>query len=349
MLSTQYYNNKVSHKLNKNGIKGIIVERPILTGEIICQFPINSVIFMDNDIYKKMNEMLKGVVPNDDLMCFSLALHIMYHPHKYQYIFDYIYKNYSPYKPFLFRDEEMKLIKDTLLHRFTRIKKLHFDIMIIKCLDLDNDITFVAEQKLKLLYAFCCAHSHTLIMNDEQVQTLDTGILINTVHGEKPTLVQTFEDGNWIIKAERDYKIGEELVNTYSKLSKSQHHNYPNLILTDWKLPNMTVNGIVYDVNNDDVNNDNVNNDNKNQIGFKVDGSINENKIAMLDTLYNRIDLDEMKVEAYLINDDDTRSQIRHRECLKVIIDLLGMEKSYYRQFRDKLEKQNNEINIEIE
>lgn len=338
MFSTNYFSNKVSYKLNKYGDNGIMVEQPIKEGEIICQFPVNNVIVMDIDIYNKLKKILGNIVPESDLLSFSLALHILYHPQKYQYVFEHIYQNYSPYKPFFFREEEMKLIKDTILYQLTQARKLHFNIMITKYIEIDSDITYASEQKLKLLFAYCSARSTYITIKDKSTQCLSPSALFNLSYSDKSYLDQTIDKGQWIIKANKDYQVGDEITSNIVKKYEMGHQNYPNLKLTDWKIPLMSVCGMNYNDEQFET-----------EFGFNLDNNVvNEEKIKMIDTLYDRINIDEMKVEAYLIDDSD-QTKIRHRECLKSIIDLIGVEKTYYQKFKSELQKsKNNEINLEI-
>lgn len=341
MFSLNYYNPNVSHKLNKFNIKGIMVEGPIQKGDIICQFPINILVISDNKIFKNMKQMLSGIVPDDELMQFSLAVHILYHPNKYQYILDYIYKNYSPYKPFLFRDEEMKIIKNTMLYNITNVKKLHFNIMMVKYIEIDNDITYISEQKLKILYSFCCAYSHAILLSDYECKCIDPGILINNVTkgAYKPLLNHAIENDKWTIRANRDYNIGEEIIDYLGKTYDIKHPNYPSLILNDWKLSTAVTRGMVYDILDS----------NTSEFNYRIDDSINEDKIKMIDQLYNNIDLDEMKVDMVL-NDENDKSKQRYKKCLEVAINILTIEKNYYKQFKKNLkDKQTDDINIEIQ
>ena len=102
--------------------------------------------------------------------------------------------------------------------------------MMALCAELDNDITYNSEQKMKLLYSYCSGYSHTISISNVIQKCLSPVILINNVtKGNQRILKHIIDNNNWIICADRDYEVGEEIIDSYGNLYDIKHPNYPSI------------------------------------------------------------------------------------------------------------------------
>jgi hypothetical protein len=349
MFSLKHYSDKVSYRQNKLGYRGIMVDKPLKTGEIICKFPVNNdLVFTDMAVFKALNKLLNGFVPESHVAQFSLALNILYHPKKYQHIHKYILNNYTPFKALLFKEDELNLTKDTLFYYVTKINKMNFDNMIMKYRQIENDIDFNSEHKLKVIYGFCCSHSHGISVDDANVRCINPGFYINhTDNQSSPKLKHTVEDNNWVISAEKDYEVDEEILDCYCVKSKLNHPYYPNLVLKDWKIPMSVSYGVMEEL--DSCQNS------VTPCGFYLVGDLNEEKLDNVTKTYQKVRENLKQVEDELnqlnkkSNNDLSKLEKRRKQCLDVIVATLNLELTYFDEFKKQLENsQNDNFSIEI-
>jgi hypothetical protein len=349
MFPLEHYSDKVSYRRNKLGYHGIMVDKPLKKGDVICKFLINNdLVFTDMPVFKTLNKLLNGFVPESQVAQFSLALKILYHPKKYQHIHKYILDNYTPFKAFLFKEDELNLTKDTLFYYITKINKMNFDNIMIKYRQIENDIDFNSEHKLKVIYSFCCSHSHGISIDETNVRCINPAIYINHTDNEtSPKLKHTVEDRYWIISADKDYNVDQEILDCYCIKSKLNHPYYPNLILKDWKIPMSISYGVMDELDNDQ--------NNLKPSGFELDNDLNEDKFNYVDKTYQVVkqNMKHIEIEFNELNkkSDRTLSSLekRRKGCLNVIIKTIKLELSYFDKFKEQLDKDTkNNINIEI-
>jgi hypothetical protein len=329
MFSLEYYSDDVQLKQNQHGKLGIIAVNQVDKGDIICQFPLSILAISDGDIFHKLKESMGTLIPDNQLSRFTLALNILYHPKKYDVIHKRILQNYSPYKPFLFRDNELKFIKDTCAYYLITTEKLYFDLMMTQYRHMESDINYDAEHKLKVIYSFCTSCCHNIDIAEKSLACIGPFSYMNSTYCDKyPKLSHQVENGKWTIYAEKDYAIGDEIMDSYRLTIQFTHPYYKNLVFTDWKIPTIITNGIIYDKT---IYND--------ELGYKLKDNINETKINMIDKIYNNIDTDELK---------KTTGDKRYMGCLDVIVNILEIEKEYYNKFKNKLDENTTSVNLEI-
>lgn len=325
---SQCLNKKLTYTDNKFGIKGVIAEQNIKKGDTITSFPLNVLVYSDMNIYQRLIQKLKGVVNNTAILQFCLALNILYHPKKYKHIHQYIIENYTPHKPFLFKEKYMAMMKDTISYYLIHGEKLNFDLMLNTYRHIESDITSQMETRLRVIYGFCHANSHGISMDSGSIRCLNPAFIINHKnHTTTPLLEHTIEDNVWTVKAERDYYRGEEILDCYCSINTVIHPYYPDLYLKDWKLSMSVHYGSMINLTK------NTNED----TGFKLSDGVNEQKIKLLDKLYANIDLKSL----------DTNDPYQ-----KVVHYLLSTELEYYTSFRKGLEQKlviNENINQTVD
>lgn len=328
MFSLEYYSNDVELKQNQHGKMGIITVNPIDKGDIICQFPLNQLVTSDRDILTKLKDSMGSLIPDSQIAKFALALNILYHPKKYSYIHKYILQNYSPYKPFLFRDTELKLLKDTVAYYIITTEKMYFDLMMTQYRHIESDITYASEHKLKVIYSFCTSCCHSIDISEKTLACIGPYSHMNgTYNSSYPKLKHDIQDGKWTVYADKDYTAGEEIMDSYRLTTQFSNPYYKNLYLVDWKIPYVMSGGIVHGE------------DEHEELGFDLKDNINEAKIKMLDKIYDNIDIEALK---------KTTGDKRYMGCLEVIINILETETKYYQKFRNKLNENTTEVNLEI-
>lgn len=328
MFSLEYYSNDVELKQNQHGQMGIIAVSPIDKGDIVCQFPLNQLVTSDREIMTKLKDSMGTLIPDAQISKFALALNILYHPKKYSHIHKYILQNYTPYKPFLFKDNEMKLIKDTVSYYMIDTEKMYFNLMMTQYRHIESDITYTSENKLKVIYSFCTSCCHSIDVSEKTLSCIGPYSYMNSTYNSKyPKLKHDIQEGRWTVYADRDYAVGEEIMDSYRLTTQFTNPYYKNLTLVDWKIPAIMTAGTIHQ------------NEDNDELGFKLADNLNESKIKMLDKIYNNIDIDSLK---------QTTGDKRYMGCKPIIINILETEKGYYQKFKQKLNENTTEVNLEI-
>lgn len=328
MYPSTNYSHDVELKKNKYGELGLFAKNPIDEGDIVCYFAINNLVTSDANVIEKLKKSLSGIIPDSNIAKFSLALNILYHPKKYDFINKYILQNYSPYKPFLFRDTEMKLLKDTAVYYLTRTEKLYFELMLTQYRNYESDITYNAEHKLRVIYSFCMSKAHNIQLQDVLMACINPSSVINHTYNETyPKLKHEIQDNKWTVFADKNYEPGEEILDCYRLGTVMSHPYYKTLQFNDWKIPMAVSAGFSFD---DQI---------IPNMGFVLNGELNENKMKLLDKIYSDERLDELR---------QTTGDKRYMGCLKVSLQLLELEKKYYNLFKESLKKNMTDVNLEI-
>lgn len=326
MYSSNNYSHDVEIKYDEHGQTGLFAKNPIDEGDIISYFSINNLVTSDANVIDKLSKSLSGIIPDGNIARFSLALNIMYHPKKYDSIHKHILKSYSPYKPFLFRDTEMKLLKDTCAYYLTRTEKLYFELMLAQYRNYESDITYNAEHKLKVIYSFCLSKGHNIQLHDVLMVCLNPSSVINHTYNETyPKLKHEIQDNKWTVYAEKKYEVGEEIFDCYRLGTIMNHSYYKTLQFSDWKIPIAISAGFTFDCTTIP------------NMGFKLNGDLNESKMKLLDKIYSEERLVELKKSS---------GDKRYMKCLEVSIQLLELEKKYYDNFKKTLD--TTDVNLEI-
>lgn len=327
MFLSNYYSNNTEIKHNAQNELGLFAKNTINKGDIISNFPLNKMILSDTTIIQKLKKSLAGIIPDNNIARFSLAINILYHPKKYDFVHKHILNNYSPHKPFLFKDIEMKLLKDTITYYLIRTEKLYFELMITQYRQFESDITYDAEHKLKVIYSYCTSRSHNIHQNDTLISCINPCSIINHItHIKYPKLKHEIKNSQWIVYADKQYEIGEEILDCYRLNTNISHPYYNKLQFNDSKISTAIFNGIT-------------STDIEPNMGFKLDNDINENNIALLDKIYSK---DRMK------NINITSGDKRHIKCVSVIHKLLDLEMTYYDNFKQELNTNTTDVNLEI-
>lgn len=311
--------------------KGVICQSDIKADTTIMSFPMENLICSDINIYGNLKKVLSDKFPNQSMLQFCLALKILYHPKKYDYVHQYIIRNYSNNVPFLMPDKLMGTIGNTLARDIIKRCKHEFETMLLSYRIIEEDLSYQMEHRLKIIYSFCCAYSYGLTIDDQTVRCLNPAIIINhSIHHDSPILKHCVQDNKWIIKTDRDYQKGDEIFDCYQQPSILSHPFYHDLQLTDCYLYMSVYRGIIPMALPHIKTYSNI-------VGYSLGTrGTNEKRLEKLDKIYEG-------VTQYIKNLDESHP------CDKVLLYLCQLELHYYYQFRKQNKPSQKEVDIVIE